>query len=269
MVRPSNRLSPKGFHTHGMACLMLTALSAVGVCSCSSRPDVVLSDQDAASLLADLQIADSYASIELNTDPTLSSEGTDSMRRVLRQSILKRHGVTEATLDTTLGWYGHNLDKYERMYEMVIENINQRKGDLAAKTLASTSSQPSLWPYPSQMRLQGEQVLPFQIENTPIDKGARILLEAKTINSRQGAEMLLCVQYADGSMGYIQRTVAGNGRQSVSLQTDSTKTVSRAWGYMHTRQKSPLLLDSVSLYLAPLNKASYYEVHSVRTWSPK
>lgn len=260
--------------SESIVCGTALGLMALVLPACSNRPSEVLSDEQAASLLADLHIADAYGTLEGNNSTALmTSEQSDSARKVLRQSVMARHGVTEEQLDTTLGWYGHNLDKYEEMYELVLVKIDEKQKKLK-EAEAKNSSMPTLWPYGNMQRIAGAPkggatLVPFDIPAGSISKGGRLLWEGKAINAREPIEMFMAVEYADGSTGYVQRTLMGEGRQNVTLQTDTGARVKRAYGYMRVRQSQPVMLDSVSLKVAPYNETSYYEIHSAKRWSPK
>lgn len=240
--------------------------------ACSRRPKEVLSDDKTAALLADLHIADAYSTIGMGGQSDLSITDNDSLRKVLRQSVLSAHGVSEAQLDTTLGWYGHNLDKYEEMYEKVPEYIAEKRTKLAEQNDKSGRN-PSLWPYGSRQRIAlGKNrvvVVPFEIGGTSIPKGGKLVWEAKAVNMFEPADMFIAAEYADGSINYVQRTLMGGGRQNVTLQSDSSRPVAKVWGYLRVRQPQTLILDSISLKAAPLNAASYYEYRSTKTWTPK
>lgn len=239
---------------------------------CSHRPEGVLSDEEAASLLADLHIAEAYGTLEGNHDAVGITEN-DSVRKVLRQSIMKTHGVSEAQLDTTLGWYGHNLDKYGEMYERVLENIDEKQKMLAEKRNSAEDSKPGLWPYDNLLRISGSEKMPalvtFDVDGKKIPKGGRLEWEAKTINAREVVEIYMAAEYPDGSVGYLQRTFSGDGRHNVALQTDSSQSVRRVYGYLRVKQTQPLLLDSIRLVTTPFSETNYYETHSTKTWRPK
>lgn len=253
--------------------IALSVLLMSTMVSCDRRPDNVLSDKDAASLLADLHIADAYGTLEGAVPTSVQTEEQDSDRRVLRQGIMRNHGVSEAQFDTTLGWYGHNLDKYEDMYELVLENITARQQVISKINNDAKSSIPSYWPYMSNLRLsataQAPLVLPFDIPADKIEKGSRIIWEGKIINMREPIEVFLATEYSDGSMKYIQRTLMGSMSQNITLQTDSSQRVTNAYGYVRVRQRNPVMLDSVNIRISPLIKTTYYEIHSAKTWMPR
>jgi len=55
---------------------------------------------------------------------------SDSARKQeLLNSVLKKHKITEAVLDTSLAWYSGHLEKYFKLNE----NVNKRFADAAAK----------------------------------------------------------------------------------------------------------------------------------------
>lgn len=248
---------------------LLTIAASLLLCAgCSTRPENVLSDADMAELLADLHIADAYNSI--GAEGFINNADGDSVRKVLRQSVFKSHGVTEAQFDTTLGWYGRNLDKYEEMYEMVMVDIEEKKKALAERE--QRPAQPTLWPYGPNQRLSSGpegRLLPFEVSGAKVPKGAKLIWEAKTINASKPMELFMAVEYADGSLGYVLRNMMGGGRQNITLQTDSQKNVKKMYGYLRLKEAANVLLDSISLMAAPLNRNSYYEVHSVQIWQPR
>ena len=69
------------------AVILLTALSAA-VGGCNPAPDGVLSPDDMARLLADIHIGESVSETERRVF------NNDSILRVLKQSILQKHGMT-------------------------------------------------------------------------------------------------------------------------------------------------------------------------------
>ena len=255
-----------------MEFICAAALGILVSSACSRRPKEVLSDEQTAALLADLHIADSYGTFNAGGQTDISVADNDSLRKILRQSVLSAHGVTEAQLDTTLGWYGHNLDKYEEMYEKVPEYIDEKKLMLAEKNAKSGKST-SLWPYGNRQRIATGKnratLVPFEINGNNIPKGGKLMWDAKAINMFEPVDMFLAAEYADGSFNYVQRTLIGGGRQSVTLQSDSSRKVSKVWGYLRVKQPQTLILDSISMKAAPLNTTTYYEYRSTKTWSVK
>ena len=75
-----------------------------------------------ASLVADIHEADAIVTIERE------SYRTDSQKTALRDAVFARHGITEEQFDTSLVWYGHNLDIYSEVYEEAIDILKDVEG---------------------------------------------------------------------------------------------------------------------------------------------
>lgn len=258
--------------------LLIASLLIVLGTACSRRPRGVLSDKATASLLADMNMADAYSTLQGVSPGAYRAGGEDSARKVLRQSILERHGVTESQFDSTLSWYGHNLDRYDEVCDMMIEQLERKQGLIAAGRPiwegkgSDEQKGNGLWPGESVYRLDASGVAPqsvqFSIPKPKLEKGAHITWEFKTVNMSAPLEAYIAVEYTDGSTGYVTRTLTSDGRQSVALQTDSALRPRLLYGYLRPRQTAPLLLDSVNLQSSPFSPSTYYEIYSVRTYRP-
>ncbi|WP_302063659.1 DUF4296 domain-containing protein, partial [uncultured Duncaniella sp.] len=88
--------------------------------SCSRTPDYVISEDKMARLMADIYIGDAVVETEHRTF------GNDSLRKVLQQSIYAKHGVTRELVDTSLYWYGHNIQAYMEMCDKTEEILQKR-----------------------------------------------------------------------------------------------------------------------------------------------
>lgn len=147
------------------------ALSGLAIMSsCSTRPDDVLDEDALSSLLADLYVGEAYTAIEGGQYTATAS--LDSARKVLRQSTMQAHGVSQAQFDSTLSWYGHNLGRYSEVCEKVIDELKHRQAEAQNKDLADDSKTDSsnLWPSQPSVRLtpaQGERTINFDIEPLP------------------------------------------------------------------------------------------------------
>ena len=106
----------------------IVVLLATLVASCSSTPDNVLSKSDMADLLVDINIGESVTEINFR------EYDNDSVKKVLRQSILSAHGVTSEEYDRSIEWYGHNIEKYQEVYEEVIHRLENRIAEEKVKS---------------------------------------------------------------------------------------------------------------------------------------
>jgi len=88
--------------------------------TCSNRPSHVLSEKKMEKVLYDIYLAEA----EINADLTIFS--SDSARKQeLLNSVLKKHKITEAVLDTSLAWYSGHLEKYFKINEKLSERFTE------------------------------------------------------------------------------------------------------------------------------------------------
>lgn len=234
---------------------------------CSSVPEGVLAPKELASLLADLHKADAYYMVE--GDPGQMRAGivdNDSVKKVLRQSVMRDHGISQQQFDVTLDWYGHNLDRYEEVCDLTIENLEAYRASLQAATRNNAASE-SIWPEALSLRLSGgtgRRSIGFRIPGKDIARGARLKWSFATTALTAPVEVVIAVDYTDGSTALIDRNISSEGRQEISFQTDSTLTPELLYGFVRAEQSSTLLLDSITITTQPLSRLNYYDIHSQR-----
>ena len=92
-------------------CLLAGTVMAMSA-ACVRRPDGVLSDKDMVSLVADMELAEAYVQ-------TGSRGAGEEERAALVDYVIKKHGLTREEFDTTMAWYGRNVDAYYDLCESV------------------------------------------------------------------------------------------------------------------------------------------------------
>lgn len=223
----------------------------------SCRQDGRLSEGKLADVLADLALAEAYA----HEEPQLA---TDSARNALRASVLKKHGVTQEQVDESLDWYGHNLEKFSKLYARVDKRLEQREKKLlstAQNDKKQNGRGKSMWPY-SQMvmlsPLSAKDAITFSIPAPEMPRGERLTWFMR-LSEGMPAQMTLGVDYREGGTSYIHRRYSGSCRLELDLQTDSARTVSRIYGVMKADQPQmfPLWADSISITSRALNSGEY------------
>ena len=102
--------------------LHITLLLAVALSllACDKTPGGVLSVNDMADLIVDMHLAESY--IEQHHEDFIN----DSARMVMKQSVFKKHGITQQEYDSSLVWYAHNMEDYTKAYDKAIGILNKR-----------------------------------------------------------------------------------------------------------------------------------------------
>lgn len=81
---------------------------------CSNKKEKILSRDKMVAIVYDIQLAESMFQIKYND--FLSREAKDAVVN----SILDKHGVTQAQLDSSLVWYSDNAEVYIRVNDSII-----------------------------------------------------------------------------------------------------------------------------------------------------
>ena len=250
------------------ALLHIVLLIAVVLVSCDKAPRGVIGERKMAELVEDFLKADAY--MDMHRDVY----GTDSMRQLMKQSIMHKHGVTQELYDTSLVWYAHNMDAYTAVYDRVIgsldkqleqaqrqvnktggagashrmQNVQVVRRDFSASgdTIDIWQNQRT-WLIPPAM---GSGYISFSLEpDERYEMGDRYEMSFKSMTVGSALKLLLAVDYVDGGTAFMSRGNCPDGWNKVMLQSDSTRTVRRIYGYVRyeLRDRGVAAIDSLAL----------------------
>ncbi len=241
--------------------IVLTLLLGAG---CNKRPRGVLSDDEMVGLIADMQIAEVYM------QQHNSGYYNDSIRDSAVQWALDKHGLSKADFDSTMTWYGRNIDDYLNLFGKVDAELAKRQNRAIGETeknLVSTD----LWPYSRHILISENAPsngLAFSLPLNDIPKGERITWKMR-LKGLSSGNVLLGVDYDNGMSSYTYQTQNGNSKIDLTLQTDTAYNVKRVFGYIRTKEDHslPIWIDSIALQQLPLDSTEYYRIHSQRKYS--
>ena len=224
-----------------------------GVMGCRKRPSGVLSENKMVSLLADMEIAEAYA----NTQMSASSKEKLEMG----QRVLEAHGVTNEQLDTTLAWYGRNMDEYSSLYDKVDAEIMKRKEKYIDTGGIAQMEADNLWPYSPHLilsPLSGRESFVFQLPNIQAERGSEVELTFSLPNTT-AFKGTLGVDYTDGHGETSSSNFSSKHHVRMLLQTDSAKDISRIFGILEIKDKidENLYIDSIRLSVLPFDSLAY------------
>ncbi len=224
--------------------------------SCSRTPDYVISEDKMARLMADIYIGDAVVETEHRTF------GNDSLRKVLQQSIYAKHGVTRELVDTSLYWYGHNIQAYMEMCDKTEEILQKRieeaeraggKSDGAPRHMSLDGDSVDIWSGIKMRRNTANIPSDFISFNVSSDKnwdrGDRYTLSVKGVNTHNLVTLNMAVDYNDGTTEYRWYNGPADGMNRLLLVLDSAKVASTVYGAIHyaASPKEISYLDSISL----------------------
>jgi Domain of unknown function (DUF4296) len=98
--------------------VLIGATIGVG-CGNAGRSGMAMSEDKLATLLSDLHMAEAY--VETEAEPI-----RDSLAKMYTAQIFKKHGVTEAEFDTTMGWLARRPKLMEMIYKKVTFRVEKR-----------------------------------------------------------------------------------------------------------------------------------------------
>lgn len=227
---------------------MLMALS-----SCRPGKPGIIPEDKMVDLLADMELTEAYA----NTQAGFSSAD----RLELGKKVMQEHDVTEEELDTTLAWYGRNIDKYSKLFEKVDKKIEKEQKKYMEEPGKKSTEPDNLWPYGEHLvisPLSGYDAFTFSLPTPDIEKGSIVKLSfflpnATTLKSTLGTE------YKGGNGEAIASTNSSIHKIEIQLHTDTAQEVSRIFGVMEVKDRKslPLFLDSISLKVLPYDSLEY------------
>lgn len=221
--------------------------------ACSDRPSNVLPEDKMVDLLADMEIAEAY---------TTSGQYYSSTDKLdLGKSVLKAHGVSEESLDTTLAWYGRNMDDYSELFEKVDKEIMRRQKIYTEIPGQKPKEYDNIWLYGSHQTispLSGRDNLSFSFPAPKLEKGD-LLKMTFFLPNQSTMKGTLGVEYSDGSGEAYVTNHSTKKNVELSLQTDTSKTVAKIFGTLHFGEikNTTVYLDSIKISAEPFDSLSY------------
>lgn len=255
---------------------VVTGGMALCVVGCTQLPDEVLDKDDMVDLLVDIHKGESVVDIQRG------AYSNDSLKKVVKQSILLKHGVTQAQLDSSFVWYGNHIEDYLKIYDEVIkvleDELKQSKGSTRNAPVFAEGDSIDVWPMSRTYKLSHGDLVRNIVFDMPKDdtweKGDNYLLQFKLLNNRNNAPGIKAVVYAaydDGRIELRPSSTVTNGWVRVRLVTDSTRYPSSVFGAItySPDDGGSVYLDSVSLVRTRNRKDTYFERNGQRTISIK
>lgn len=248
--------------------LPLAILILTMTVGCKKRPSGILSQDDMASLMADVYRGESM--VEYNGN--IYSD--DSTRKIVKQSVLAAHGISQEDFERSLDWYGHHIEEYVKVCDdaiALLENeLEKIPDDAVAGSILVAGDSARVWPLPSFYRITPNtpsRYLSFTIEKDDEWKpGDTYELSYKINIGKNPVESTIAVTYEDSVAEFISTSTTFPGWQNIVLRLDSTRMASSLYGFIHfnPQPNEVIYLDSISLTRTRLNPSGYYRRSSIK-----
>ncbi len=208
---------------------------AAGLAACSKVPGNILQEKEMQQVLTDMLIAEAIT----NTDYQTYRE--DSTKLALYQSVFRKYGITQALYDSSLVWYGRNLNIYIKMYERVVVDLDRRIADLgdvqADAAPSSNRDSVDIWPRGNLMVLEPSALfngVVFDIKpESNYPSGSSFVLGVRFWGLKKDPafkpELRLSAEQRDTTLT-VTREIGSDGYYEAVLRTLPTRQVRRVYG---------------------------------------
>lgn len=234
----------------------LAVVIALLLTACSKVPDGILSEKRMQGVLKDMLLAESMTNIDY------SKYKSDTMKVALFESVFRKHGITRADYDSSLMWYGRNLDIFMKVYDRTLKDINNSitaLGDVQADAAPVTNQDSvNIWPRRSYTTFYPSSpfnAIVFNVNpESAYSSGSSFVLGMNIWGlDRKGLakpELRLCADQFDTTV-VVNKSILGDGYHSLTLKTIPTKRVKRVYGYIRYENRDSsyfkVYVDSLSL----------------------
>lgn len=234
-----------------------TALLAIIIfAACSKVPKHILSEKDMQAVMVDMMMAESMAG------NNYQSFRGDTVKLALYESVFNKHRIDRALYDSSLVWYGENLDIYMKVYDRALTDINRMiadLGDVQADAIPTSNSDSiNIWPRRSSLVLQPGvpfNGVVFDIKPTSnYSSGSSFVLGLRVwgLNKdmRFTPEIRLNAVQAD-TIITANTKITEDGYYQTIIRTPATQRTQRVYGYIRMDNKEnsyhKIYIDSLSL----------------------
>lgn len=237
--------------------------------ACSKVPDGILSEKEMQTVMTDMLLAEAM----IGTDYKQFKE--DAAKEALYQSVFRKHGITQADYDSSLVWYGRNLDIYMKVYERVLADLNKQMtelGDIQADAApVSNRDSVNIWPRRSYLTLQPKALFNgaiFDIKpETNYSSGSIFVLGTRVwgLSGKETyvPEIRLSADQGD-TIVTVRNRIEKDGYQETILRTLPTKKVRRVYGYIRLDNTDTtyykIYIDSLNLMKYNYGKTDFDQV---------
>ncbi|MDR1644798.1 MAG: DUF4296 domain-containing protein [Tannerellaceae bacterium] len=211
--------------------------AAATLVSCSKVPKGILSEKKMKEVLIDMQLAENMISSNYLAYPDSARKGA------LYQAVFRKHNITQAIYDSSLVWYGKNLDMLMTVFDLALNDVNEQiraLGDVQANVAPSANQDSfNIWPrrdyltlYPGAL-FNGTvfDVRPEQEYMTGSVFVLRMHVWGISPHIRYTPEIRIAAELPDTTF-VINQKITREGHQEIRLNTPATKRTRRIYGYI-------------------------------------
>lgn len=204
----------------------------------------MISEKKMRKVLVDMHLAE--AMISMNPQDYVNTEE----KKAVFQAVFDKYNLTEAEYDSSLLWYGKNLDLYMRIYNLALSDVKKRiegMGDVKPEAAPNVNQDSvDIWIYPkyyefSPLALSNTIIFDFKPAGGYASGSAFILgFQVWGISSEVHLPVNLHIRANQNDTTLIiKNTVKNDGYHEILVKTLPTKKVERVYGYIRLEKGLP------------------------------
>lgn len=226
------------------------------VAGCSKAPKGILSEKEMQKVHADMLLADAIIGMNYNT------YSNDTAKIALYESVFRKHKIKQAVYDSSLVWYGKNIDIYMKVYDRMLVDLNKRIHDLgdvqADAAPSSNRDSVNIWPRRDYLVLYPKSIfngVTFDIKpDRNYSSGSSFVLGIRVWGLQKDMkhypEIHLNIVQRDTTLR-AERTITEDGYYETVIKALPTRQINRVFGYIRMDNSNPtyhkVYLDSLNL----------------------
>lgn len=236
--------------------LVTILLMIVSVVGCRKLPGGVLSEKEMQKVMTDMLMAEAMINLNHKNYPN------DTLKLEVYEAVFRKHKVTREEYDSSLVWYGENIDLFMKVYDRVIADYTTRihdLGDIQPEAAPSTGRDSlNIWTRRSLIVLEPKAAFngtTFEIKpQTNYPSGSAFVLEmdAWGIPGKMEyyPEINLNVVQRDTTI-VLKRTITNDGNYRFVARSLPTRQVQRVYGHIRLNTQDSMYhkiyLDNIRL----------------------
>jgi hypothetical protein len=213
-------------------------------------PGGLLPEKKMKAVMIDMQLAEQIISENYQAYPDSASKAA------LFEAVFRKHGTTQAVYDSSIVWYGKNLNIMIQVLDLALKDIDgqitEQNNLHAAAVLAAKGDTANIWPEARSFTFRPDALFNgtiFELKpSVPFVSGSSFELAMSVWGLREDMthkpEIRIVAEMQDTTIT-MNKVIPADGRHTITLRTIATKPTRRIFGH--------IIMDNAA--------ANYYKIY--------
>lgn len=237
--------------------VVFLTLCILSACSGDSRPNGVLSPKMMENVMHDYHLAQAMDKMAEHVDTAqVGAVGT----------VLKKYGITQEDVDSSLSYYAHHIDDLRKIYDNLNERLTAEAEEMGirksqtANSFSESGDTTDIWQnfrFVTISTAPLNRMTDFEIaSDTSFYRRDVFQLQAfihfmgtPSTEKKDGVAVGLTVVYANDSVQSSARVIPSSQQFILEVRCDTLQDVKSVYGYMAVSSptSSPVIIDGIRL----------------------